>query len=345
MGGYAPQPGQPGMGGYAQQPGQPGPGGYAQQPGQPGPGGYAQQPGQPGSGGYAQTPRGVSQRFESAVLSEDEDKPAGYLFPAMAVRALAEKLQAAVGEVLLERLSSLAVPVGHLGLLLGICSVTLFWIVFAMRLDQLSLFFAALAIPIVGALLQYGTWMFTGVNIQVVKNTPTHASSFALYLFLALGLVFLAAGFIVVGAYSMIRDGTDLGRYAFGGALALSLPLFAIAVALLSPGFVNLRIDNKCTAGADGLSLIGTTLKAGLACARLVFGTLCGLGGLGASIGALWFCFDSTDVRPAAWLSGGATLLFVGGIYQVVVYAITVLYFIIPDLIISVLRYTRERPK
>jgi len=93
------------------------------------------------------------------------------------------------------------------------------------------------------------------------------------------------------------------------------------------------------------LSLIGTTLKAGLACARLVFGTLCGLGGLGALIGALWFCLDSTDVRPLAWLSGGATLLFVGGIYQVVVYAITVVYFIVPDLIISVLRHTRERPK
>jgi len=271
-----------------------------------------------------------------------DDRPAGYLFPAMVVQALAEKLRGALGEVLLERLSSLAVPVGHLGLLCGICSVTLFWIVFAIRLDQLSLFFAALAIPIIGAFLQYGTWMFTTVNARLVKNTPTYASSLALYFFTAIGLTFLAAGVLVVGAYGMIKDGTDLGRYAFGAALALSLTLFAIAVALFSPAFVNLRVDTKCTAGADGLSLIGTTLKAGLACSRLVFGTLCTLGGLGATIGALWYCFDSTDLRPAVWLSGGATLLFLGGMYQTIIYVTSVIYFIIPDLIISVLRYTRE---
>ncbi len=263
--------------------------------------------------------------------------------PAKLVQRVMDALNEIARGGLLESLSASAIGIGHLGLIVGGAAVTLFAVVFAMRLDSLKLGILALLVPVAVAVLQFGDWKFLDLCGKVVRNTKTRTSSLALYQYVALLTMIAAAGSIAAGTYAMIEVGGADGRNYFLAALALAAYLAIVGLLFLTPDALNLEVDETCSAGEDGIGLIGTLLKAGLAAARLVFGTLCALGAVCAAIGAVWFTTDAMEPRAWLWFSAGLYLLVIGALNPIVLYLISVLYYILPDLVIGVIRHTRPR--
>jgi hypothetical protein len=329
--GNAPQQGwsrSPGPGMSSQQAGWGPPGGS------PPPGGGWGPPGGPqGRGGWGMPP----------IPPVTADGPSPLLAPARMVESVVNKLNTIAGSGLLDKLSSVASTLGHSGLLLGGASLTIFAVVFAMRTDSLKLGLAAIAIPIVVAILQYGDWKFLDLCTVVVKNTPTKTSSLALYQFVALLLVVGAVAAIGGGVYAMVQLGGSEGRYAFLAALALALYLAIVGLLLLTPSALNLVVEASTSAGAEGISLIGTALKGLLAATRLVFGVMCGLGSLATLVGCLWFISDTMDPRSYVWGGFGLYLLALGALNPIFLYLVAVFYYIIPDVVIGVIRHTSPK--
>lgn len=244
---------------------------------------------------------------------------------------------------LLQALSTGAARLGHFGLVLGAIAIVAFVVVLAVRTDSLIIGLGALAVPVVFSVLQYGDWKFLELAERVVNNTPTKTSGMVLYQLVGFVLVLAAAASFLFGAYLTLMMGFSQGVWMLASFIAAGVYLAIVGLLFLTPAALNLQEDHTSSAGGDGLSLIGTLIKAGLAAARLVFGFLCCLGAAAASIGVAWYIADSMEPRAWAWFFLGATNVTAGALYPIVIYVVSVLYYIILDVLIGVIRHTHGK--
>ena len=244
---------------------------------------------------------------------------------------------------LLQALSTGAARLGQLGLVTGTIAIIAFVVVLAVRLDSLVIGLGALAIPVVFSVLQYGDWKFLELAERVVKNTPTKTSGMVLYHLIGFVLILAAAGSLLVGGYMTLMMGFLQGVWMLASFIAIGVYLAIVGLLFLTPTALNLQEDDTSSAGGDGLSLIGTLIKAGLAASKLIFGFLCSLGAIAALIGVAWYIADSMEPRAWAWFFLGATNVATGALYPIVIYVISVLYYIILDVLIGVIRHTHGK--
>lgn len=291
-------------------------------------------PGGPPSGG---TPGGS---FESDPPEEPDDD-AAYLIPARIVESVLGVFQQIADSGLLEAISRRSLFAGHVGLLIGGVAATVLAVVVAIRLDSLRVGALVLVAPVAVAVLQYGAWKFLALCQKTVRNTPTRTSSLAVYQLVALLLLLAAGGGVVVALYYLIDEGLqDVGPVTLailGGSSYLSV----VALLFLTPRALNLHVDETCSAGEDGIGIVGTFLKATLAASRIVFGTACFIGGCLAVIGTLIVLSDRAGAGML-WFAVGSNLVAVGALNAVVVYLISAIYYILPDLITGVIRHVKR---
>lgn len=243
------------------------------------------------------------------------------------------------------RLSDSSARLGHYGLVAGVLAATLHVIVgvdsFLLG-SPLRKLLVIVALPVLGAIGQFAAESFSQLCERVVRNTTTRASSLVLFQFTGLLLITGSALLLMVALLSLdMGDGVGVLQQ-----VAQWIPFMAIAFALFGQGLLcidaegslNLRVQPDCSAGEDGIGLIGTLMKANLASARLVFGVFCTVGGVASVVGLLLALFSQ------AWRFTGFTLaasgvscLAIGAFMPMSIYMVSVLYYILIDALLGLI--------
>jgi hypothetical protein len=100
---------------------------------------------------------------------------------------------------------------------------------------------------------------------------------------------------------------------------------------------MNIVVDKTATVGQDGLTILGSFIKAAMASIRLIFGVSAMAGGLLVAIGSVWFLFTPDRDAMECFSVGLATTL-VGGLMPLAAYIIASIYYIIVDVLDSIIR-------
>jgi hypothetical protein len=227
---------------------------------------------------------------------------------------------------------------GRLGLMSLIVSsgaIALFLAVAAIRSDSLSMGLSIVAVPVLLCILQFTADRFTDLGESIVRNTPTRASGLALYDLLGLLLLVAGLGLGGLGIYGAVDAGDP--RDAVLGILLL-LGFGTVGFMFLTPSALNLGINETNSAGEDGLSVIGTFIKAYLAGSRVIFGGCAIIGCLLSTIGAVWWLFDRTDLRPVGYVVAGGMLAAYGALLPLGFYLLSIVYFILVDVLMAIMR-------
>lgn len=285
---------------------------------------------------------GVPESTQSERIPED----ALILWPSRKVAVLLERL------VFLSRgaftgLSARLSQLGHYGLVWGSMAFALFVLV-ENFIEPLWKILIVSAVLVSAALGQFAARRFTGLCEVLVRNTPTRTSNVLIFQFLGLLMVLGAAAIVVItlmalrGEDSEFRDTTTMSGFVLGIATAISL--LVPGLLLLDPeGTLHVRVDSACTAGEDGLGLIGTLLKGYLAGVRLIFGGLCLLGGAAVVSGVLLVLFwESRAIDGFQLCFVGIWMVFTGAATPLLAYIVSVLYYILVDVLTAVIRRGRH---
>lgn len=279
----------------------------------------------------------------AAAAADDGDEGSSglLLMPSAIVRAVLDLLVGISGGAF-HALSRAIGHHGNLGLLVGGAMGMVIILVIAIRADQLSLAVLALLVPIGVAIGQFMGWQFMLMGEGVVRNTPSRASSLVPYQFLGFLMILVAAGCVILGIIGVIREGFFLETLALPciGIIPLTLGLLFLD----APGTLSLKLDRRCSAGEDGLALIGVLLKASMAGARLIYGASCIAGGLLLTIGAGMVIYYGQQIeafRGFMFAYAGGVVIAQGIVFPFVTYLAAVSYFILVDVLVAVLNRGR----
>jgi hypothetical protein len=268
--------------------------------------------------------------------ADDPTKPTFFL--ARLVDALIEWLAGIARGGIFGRVSVATWNAGHFAFLGGAIALLAFVIVFAVRLDSLSIAASALGVPIAAAIGQYMALRFAPTNELIVRNSPLRASSETLFQLLGVVMLMVATLAAAAGVYSAVKQGEVVEIVA----PTLAAGVFAtIGFLFLSPQSLSLNVDNTATAGEDGLALVGTLIKALLASSRFIFGLYAVAGGTAAVVGTIWFLADAQELRAPLLASVGAALLGLSAVFPLYAYITAILYFVFVDAIKGLVSLSR----
>jgi hypothetical protein len=276
-------------------------------------------------------------RISDTRDADDPTKPTFFL--ARLVETLIEWLAGIARGGIFGRVSVATWNAGHFAFLGGAIALLAFVIIFAVRLDSLSIAASALGVPIAAAIGQYMALRFAPTNELIVRNSPLRASSETLFQLLGVVMLMLATLAAAAGVYSAVKQGEVVEIVA--PTLAAGV-LATIGFLFLSPQSMSLNVDNTATAGEDGLALVGTLIKALLASSRFIFGLYAVAGGTAAVVGTIWFLADAQEVRAPLLASVGAALLGLSAVFPLYAYITAILYFVFVDAIKGLVSLSRE---
>lgn len=275
----------------------------------------------------------MNESIAGVTLPSDRRMP-WWTWPTRLSQMAIDALKRCAGEGIFDRVSTTVGRLGLLALVIAAVAALVFQVTMAIRTDSLSTALIALAIPIGLCVLQFAASRFTDLGEAIVRNTPTSASGLVLYELLGLTMLLSGAGLGGMGIYAAVDQAEP--RSAILGVLLL-FGLGTVGVMFLTPSALNLHVRDRNSAGEDGLSVIGTFIKAYLAGSRLIFGCCAILGGIACAVGAVWFLFDR-DPRPIGYVMAGATLAVYGAILPLVFYIFAIVYFILVDALMAIMR-------
>jgi len=268
------------------------------------------------------------------------------LAPALGVDAILEAIGRVVGGGFFRALALVAGRLGHLGVLLATLVSSLEFGRRAIVEDSLRFGLVALCCPVLLAFGQLIAWRFTDLCDRMVDNTPTSASGTVL--FRLLGLVLFLAGVAAAGTVTLtvasepaVLRNIELLLVTISG-LALASVLVVAGVLFLSPAALNLQTDLESSAGRDGLSLVVTFIKAPLAAARFTSASFCIVGGVAVTAGVLTAWLDCTADWPPIAISAGYAALLPGLTMPMVIYLVSVVALIAPEVQNAILRMGRS---
>jgi hypothetical protein len=288
----------------------------------------------------------MTEQSAGGQLQGSADQPTSWwMLPARITDIAIAGLKSKPGSGLFVRLSNIMGRSGLFSVLVAGVSVMIFQIVTAIRTDSLSQFILCSLTPIALCLVQFIAFRFSEIGEAIVRNTPTTTSRFALYDLL--GFIFVLGGLGAggLGGYLFLQQGSL--EFAVAGFLGL-FGLGVIGFMFLTPSALNLHERTDNSAGADGLCLAGTFIKAIVAGSRLVFGCYAIIGALICMIGAIWFVFTkpeaqlSEDMQPEMFYLGGVTLTLAGALLPLVSYLFAILYFISVDVLMAILKIAQS---
>ena len=275
-----------------------------------------------------------------------------FLFPAKLVDVVVARLAGIGSSNLWFDLSALVGRIGHVGLVL--CGAVA--LIFGMRLgfgavSELDLppwvpVLVGVVVLAVLAVLQYGAWRFLQIGDRVLRNSPSRMSGLGSLQFVGL---LMATGAFLSFCASVVVLGQFMGRVEFipGVVWFIGLGIYLLLLALLcfTPRALNVVVDEECSAGEDGIGIIGAIIRANMAAARVVFGLMCGLAAIVCVLGS--FGVGLRGINDSALIAVGAGLLLAAGgaLVPIASYVVCVLYSILPDLVSGVIRHTRARER
>lgn len=258
-----------------------------------------------------------------------------WMWPTRMAQLTIDALKRLAAGGLFARVSGLSGHLGLMSLIISAIAIALFLLVLAIRSDSLSMALQIIAVPIALCILQFAASKFTDLGESIVRNTPTIASGLVLYDLLGLVLFVAGVGLGGMGIYGAIQVGDP--QAAILGILFL-LGFCTAGIMFLTPTALNLWTNESNSAGQDGLSVIGTLIKAYLASSRVIFGGCAVIGCLLATIGSLWWLFDRSDPRPVGYVVAGGTLVVYGSLLPLAFYVISIVYFILVDALMAIMR-------
>jgi len=293
-----------------------------------------------GGGGYdgGRYGGGRSRGYEERD-PDDESTPIYFL--ARIVKAIIDWLAGIASGGIFRSISLGAWNFGHIAYLAGAAALLAFAIIFAVRLDKLSLMGLALTVPVAAAIGQYTALRFAPTNELLVKNSPLRASSETLFQLLGFVLMLVATGLVGLGVYFAVKEGEaiEIAAPAIAGGI-----LASVGFLFFSPSSLSLTVDPSASAGEDGLALVGTFIKALLAASRFIFGLFAIAGGIGAAVGTIWYLADAEDFRPYLLTTISGNLLVVAALFPLYAYIMAILYFVLVDAIKGLISLNRGSP-
>jgi hypothetical protein len=248
------------------------------------------------------------------------------------VEALLELLRKTFSEKLLDQVDRWAKIIGNIAYMAAAVIGFLFFVIYAIKASNLTLFFIALAIIPVAALLQYAALLFLDAGKTVIAKSPSELSTPAVLD--CFGLVsFVGAIAYLIGGIVVASIGG--GFMAFAAGLGASLVLLYVGSCALNPGAVNVEVGGKTSAGEEAISIVSFLMKLGLLrIIPFVFG-------IGAVVGLIFMLYlfyplfknDSmlAAAQPAiTGVLGIALVPFIG-------YLLFLVYYLVFDLLRAVL--------
>jgi hypothetical protein len=249
------------------------------------------------------------------------------------VEALLELLRKTFSEKLLDQVDRWAKIVGNIAYMAAAVFGFLFFVIYAIKASSLPLFFVALAIIPVAALLQYAALLFLDAGKTVIAKSPSELSTPAVLD--CFGLVsFVGAIAYLIGGIVLAFSGG--GFMAFAAGLGAALVLLYVGSTALNPSAVNVEVGGKTSAGEEAISIVSFLMKLGLLrIIPFVFG-------IGATVGLIYVFYLyypmfkdapmlAAFVQPAyTGVLGIALLPFIG-------YLLFLVYYLVFDLLRAIL--------
>ena len=265
-----------------------------------------------------------------------------YLLPTNAIQRAIPWLRGILSERFFVNASSAMGYGGAAAVFIGGIAAMAYFLFRAIRQQNLWLAGFIFLAPVAIAVVQYCALCFSKQGEERVRATPTSISSFAIFELLG---VALALGGIAVIAFA----GIDLVNGASPSAVRELLPniglgylMLVIGALMLNPALLNIRQDESCTLGQEGLAVIGAVFKAVLAGSRIAFGSIVLVGALATVIGTLWAIVEPAQPGSHILFMTGIVALLVGGLLPLYAYIASAIYFVLVDALDSMIRSGRR---
>ena len=226
---------------------------------------------------------------------------------------------------------------GHIALMLGAAVALVYSVVNAVKMDSLSGFAIALAVPVGVLAGQYVAAKFINAGRAVLSQTPGSYRSKDVFSVISLCYILLAAAALAVSIWGFIQV-EQLAALAIG--VAVSLALVITSTCFLYPSVLGLSAGGSGRAGAEGISLIGAVLRSFVAMSPILYGTftICGGGLVSYSLVRLvmagWTSPEGFYYHAA--ILSGMGVLAIGCAIPLVAYFLFVLLFLQLDALSAV---------
>lgn len=286
------------------------------------------------------TEPGPSDGSARSSRSSDHIDPGFVMLPARLVDGLLERL-VRLSKGAFTGLSDRAFRLGHVGLVLG-STVFAGFVLIGNFLEPLFKLLVVALVLLGAGLGQFAALRFTGMCGALVRNTPTRTSNILVFQFLGLLMVVAAVVVLLISLLALREEGAVAVLNLHVGIVS-AMSLLVPGLLLLDPeGTLHVTVDSSCSAGEDGLGIIGTLLKGYLAGVRLIYGGLCGVGGAAVIVGVpMVLLSDQWSVPGINLVFLGVWTISIGATTPLLTYLVSVIYYILVDVLTAVIRRGR----
>lgn len=224
--------------------------------------------------------------------------------------------------------------IGHIGLVVAAAVGFLFFLVAAIKGNQLILLLYALVWIIVVFVVQYTAYRFISAGATLIKNNPTRLASTA---FLdCVGFLSLLAG-IVALVFNIYRaiEFKSLAPFLIGLGLFVFFEFCAIVA--LNPKTVSMEIVGEATAGQEAIGIITFSIKAWQKLVPIIFGVGIVVFTVIMFIDAIGLFSNEKFVYAYQSAYKAGVMIIIFALLPFVSYIIFVLYFLAIDIIRAIL--------
>lgn len=165
---------------------------------------------------------------------------------------------------------------GHVNVVIGALVILIYSIVNAVKLNNLSLFFIALAIPVAVLVGQYVACKFINAGRSAISKTPGIFRNQAVFDVISLVYILLALAIIGVSIWGFIQL-EELYVLATGFALATAIAV--TSTCFLYPEVIGLKFSESGRAGEEAIGLLGGILRSFVAMSPILYGAFAVSGG------------------------------------------------------------------
>ena len=266
----------------------------------------------------------------------------GHLFGVRLVEKLIEFLRKAFSEKILNFTLKWALIIGHFGLIVAAVLGFLFAMIYAIRVNDFYAFLVGIAWFILVFVIQYIAHRFSDAGEKLIKNNPTSLASKA---FLdSVAFLFLIAGVVVfiIQLIGLIRTG-DFNNFLVGLGIAVFFEF--IAFVSFNYGSISIDIVKETSAGQEAIGIITFFIKGLMKLVPIFFGVGIAIGTISLFINSIGLFSDAKI--SSAWISGNANAMSIinAGLLPFAAYIIFVLYYLVVDLIRSILSIPEKLDK
>lgn len=265
-----------------------------------------------------------------------------FLAPSHALQRLIPWTRAKLSESFFTRASVALGWLGAQATFLAGAAATLYLLVMAIRTDSMLLAAMGLLAPVATAVLQHAALCFSAQGEGRVRSTPTEISSYAIFDLLGIALALAGVLIMVAAVVDIVRDADRESVVRLVMQLGLGELVLIVGALTLNPVLINVHQNSANTLGQDGLAIVGAVFKAVLAGSRIAFGSAAAVGALGALYGCGWSLIEPEQPQAHAVFFVGVMAVGAGAMLPLYAYVVSAVYFVIVDMLDSLIRLGRR---